>query len=189
MYTNRSMKGIRLSRCRSQTGTGDSLSSSKARRRLPRVAATLPAILLTSLALRRDSSLATSSECASIASSSRQASRWRSRATILPWLRPLCATQDVVYDSAARPVVRDVLSGYNATIMAYGQTGSGKTFTIFGPPQQPRRRGSVSSSQPSASTQAASIAAACVAQPECSAVLRCPRASCEHAQGQSDRGS
>ena len=30
-------------------------------------------------------------------------------------------------------VEKDVLKGYNGTILAYGQTGTGKTFTIFGP--------------------------------------------------------
>ena len=28
------------------------------------------------------------------------------------------------------PLVRSVLSGFNATLFAYGQTGSGKTYTI-----------------------------------------------------------
>ena len=49
--------------------------------------------------------------------------------------------QEEVYDVAARPMVCDVLQGYNATIIAYGQTGSGKTFTIFGPAQQKQRKG------------------------------------------------
>ncbi|OAE35630.1 hypothetical protein AXG93_645s1000 [Marchantia polymorpha subsp. ruderalis] len=35
-----------------------------------------------------------------------------------------------VYNTAARPVVLDVLQGYNGTIMAYGQTGAGKTYTL-----------------------------------------------------------
>ena len=39
-------------------------------------------------------------------------------------------TQDSVYDRIARPVVTDVLKGYNGTIFAYGQTGTGKTFTM-----------------------------------------------------------
>lgn len=37
-----------------------------------------------------------------------------------------------MYDKIARPVVSDVLEGFNGVIMAYGQTGSGKTHTIFG---------------------------------------------------------
>jgi hypothetical protein len=36
------------------------------------------------------------------------------------------ATQDYVYDRIARPVVTDVLKGFNGTIFAYGQTGTGK---------------------------------------------------------------
>eukprot|EP00913_Durusdinium_trenchii_P003781 g3502.t1 len=42
-------------------------------------------------------------------------------------------TQDEVYEKVGRPVVEDVLSGYNGTILAYGPTGSGKTFCMFGP--------------------------------------------------------
>ncbi len=36
------------------------------------------------------------------------------------------ATQDLVYDKLARPVVSEVLKGFNGTIFAYGQTGTGK---------------------------------------------------------------
>jgi hypothetical protein len=32
-----------------------------------------------------------------------------------------------VYDSVVRPVVDEVLQGYNCTVFAYGQTGTGKT--------------------------------------------------------------
>lgn len=41
-------------------------------------------------------------------------------------------SQDQAYDSIARPVVQDILNGFNGVLMAYGQTGSGKTHTIFG---------------------------------------------------------
>ncbi|VDP91277.1 unnamed protein product, partial [Echinostoma caproni] len=40
------------------------------------------------------------------------------------------ATQSEVYDIVAKPIVADVLNGYNGTIFAYGQTSSGKTFTM-----------------------------------------------------------
>ena len=40
------------------------------------------------------------------------------------------ATQDEVYDKIGRPVVADVLNGFNGTIFAYGQTGTGKTYTM-----------------------------------------------------------
>jgi hypothetical protein len=36
------------------------------------------------------------------------------------------ATQDQVYNTIAKPVVSDVLKGFNGTIFAYGQTGTGK---------------------------------------------------------------
>eukprot|EP00899_Mesostigma_viride_P014683 jgi/Mesvir1/23215/Mv22674-RA.2 len=44
-------------------------------------------------------------------------------------LPPSC-TQGDVYLHAAKPVVEDVLQGYNGTVMAYGQTGAGKTYTL-----------------------------------------------------------
>lgn len=42
------------------------------------------------------------------------------------------STQIEVFYDTAMPLVRDVLSGYNATIFAYGQTGTGKVslFTL-----------------------------------------------------------
>lgn len=42
------------------------------------------------------------------------------------------ANQSTVYEEAAKPIVKDVLSGYNGTIFAYGQTSSGKTHTMEG---------------------------------------------------------
>ncbi|KAK7109259.1 kinesin heavy chain-like isoform X2 [Littorina saxatilis] len=41
-------------------------------------------------------------------------------------------TQEHVYTVTAKPIVADVLSGYNGTIFAYGQTSSGKTHTMEG---------------------------------------------------------
>ena len=43
---------------------------------------------------------------------------------------PPSATQADVYAAAVRPIVEDVLAGYNGTVMAYGQTGAGKTHTL-----------------------------------------------------------
>eukprot|EP00898_Chlorokybus_atmophyticus_P004213 jgi/Chlat1/4793/Chrsp31S04781 len=40
------------------------------------------------------------------------------------------STQAEVYTAAAKPIVEDVLLGYNGTIMCYGQTGAGKTYTL-----------------------------------------------------------
>jgi hypothetical protein len=45
---------------------------------------------------------------------------------------PPTATQAQVFNSIGEPFVREVLSGYNCTILAYGQTGSGKTYTAVG---------------------------------------------------------
>ncbi|XP_064648627.1 kinesin heavy chain-like isoform X4 [Lineus longissimus] len=41
-------------------------------------------------------------------------------------------TQEYVYEQCAKPIVADVLGGYNGTIFAYGQTSSGKTHTMEG---------------------------------------------------------
>nr|CAH8851504.1 unnamed protein product [Trichobilharzia regenti] len=42
------------------------------------------------------------------------------------------ASQLEVYEVVAKPIVADVLNGYNGTIFAYGQTSSGKTYTMEG---------------------------------------------------------
>ncbi|XP_001868608.2 chromosome-associated kinesin KIF4 [Culex quinquefasciatus] len=38
--------------------------------------------------------------------------------------------QELLYESAVRPLLGKLYAGYNVTILAYGQTGSGKTFTM-----------------------------------------------------------
>lgn len=38
--------------------------------------------------------------------------------------------QELLYESAVRPLLAKLYAGYNVTILAYGQTGSGKTFTM-----------------------------------------------------------
>ena len=40
--------------------------------------------------------------------------------------------QSDVYSQVVRPVVSEVIEGYNCTIFAYGQTGTGKTYTMEG---------------------------------------------------------
>ncbi|XP_013392531.1 kinesin-like protein KIF6, partial [Lingula anatina] len=49
--------------------------------------------------------------------------------------------QEEVFENVARPVIDNVLEGYNGTIFAYGQTGSGKTFTITGGAERYADRG------------------------------------------------
>ncbi|KAF2352900.1 Kinesin motor domain, partial [Trinorchestia longiramus] len=51
-----------------------------------------------------------------------------------------------VYNLAARPIVENVLEGYNGTIFAYGQTGTGKTFTMEGIRDKPELRGIIPNS-------------------------------------------
>ncbi|XP_069118141.1 kinesin-like protein KIF6 [Argopecten irradians] len=49
--------------------------------------------------------------------------------------------QDDIFQAVSKPVVDNVLSGFNGTIFAYGQTGSGKTFTITGGAERYTDRG------------------------------------------------
>ncbi|VDB90172.1 unnamed protein product [Peniophora sp. CBMAI 1063] len=47
------------------------------------------------------------------------------------------ASQQDVYDGTARPLLNNLLDGFNATVFAYGATGCGKTHTISGTPADP----------------------------------------------------
>lgn len=58
------------------------------------------------------------------------------------------STQLDVYNRVARPIVENVLEGYNGTIFAYGQTGTGKTFTMEGNRSVPELKGIVMSKCP-----------------------------------------
>ncbi|KAF0303278.1 StAR-related lipid transfer protein 9 [Amphibalanus amphitrite] len=42
-----------------------------------------------------------------------------------------------VYAAVGRPLLEDVLAGYNCCLLAYGQSGSGKTHTMLGQPDCP----------------------------------------------------
>lgn len=42
------------------------------------------------------------------------------------------ANQSMLYLDVAKPILLEVLQGYNGTIFAYGQTGTGKTYTMEG---------------------------------------------------------
>ncbi|XP_036427083.1 kinesin heavy chain [Colossoma macropomum] len=54
---------------------------------------------------------------------------------------PTNTTQEQVYNSCAKQIVKDVLGGYNGTIFAYGQTSSGKTHTMEGKLHDPNSMG------------------------------------------------
>ncbi|GIX87320.1 kinesin-like protein KIF3A [Caerostris darwini] len=56
------------------------------------------------------------------------------------------STQLDVYNLAARPIIDNVLEGYNGTIFAYGQTGTGKTFTMEGNREVPEQKGIIPNS-------------------------------------------
>ncbi|KAH8657657.1 P-loop containing nucleoside triphosphate hydrolase protein [Xylariales sp. PMI_506] len=42
------------------------------------------------------------------------------------------ADQSMIYNDTVRPILDEMLAGYNCTIFAYGQTGTGKTYTMSG---------------------------------------------------------
>ncbi|GAA6088820.1 kinesin family member 5Aa [Tachysurus ichikawai] len=54
---------------------------------------------------------------------------------------PTNTTQEQVYNTCAKQIVKDVLGGYNGTIFAYGQTSSGKTHTMEGSLHDPQQMG------------------------------------------------
>ena len=43
------------------------------------------------------------------------------------------ATQDEVFENTMKPLIKQLIEGYNVTCIAYGQTGSGKSHTMLGP--------------------------------------------------------
>ncbi|KAF9651055.1 kinesin-domain-containing protein [Thelephora ganbajun] len=47
------------------------------------------------------------------------------------------ATQQDVYEATSKPLLTNVLDGFNTTVFAYGATGCGKTHTISGTSEQP----------------------------------------------------
>uniref|UniRef100_A0A667XKF9 Kinesin-like protein n=1 Tax=Myripristis murdjan TaxID=586833 RepID=A0A667XKF9_9TELE len=54
---------------------------------------------------------------------------------------PTNTSQEQVYNTCAKQIVKDVLGGYNGTIFAYGQTSSGKTHTMEGKLHDPQGMG------------------------------------------------
>ena len=42
------------------------------------------------------------------------------------------ATQQLIFNQTALPILESIMEGYNGTIFAYGQTGTGKTYTMEG---------------------------------------------------------
>ncbi len=42
------------------------------------------------------------------------------------------ADQAIIFDDVVKPILSEMLAGYNCTIFAYGQTGTGKTYTMSG---------------------------------------------------------
>ena len=52
--------------------------------------------------------------------------------TALDLIFPSDTAQDILYNKVASSTVRDVLKGYNGTILTYGQSGSGKTYSMYG---------------------------------------------------------
>lgn len=53
--------------------------------------------------------------------------------------RKICSESFViqVYETTTSALVKDILTGYNATVFAYGATGAGKTHTMVGSTHNP----------------------------------------------------
>jgi len=51
------------------------------------------------------------------------------------------STQEEIFECVGKPIVEDVLAGYNGTVLAYGQTGSGKTHSMMGQLGNPEQEG------------------------------------------------
>jgi len=65
----------------------------------------------------------------------RKKNEGRARMTF-DWVFKPEASQDAVY-TQIRPLIAEVLRGYNGTVLAYGQTNSGKTYTMTGTEENP----------------------------------------------------
>ncbi|CAK6952678.1 kinesin heavy chain [Scomber scombrus] len=63
------------------------------------------------------------------------------RSYVFDQVFPTNTTQEQVYNTCAKQIVKDVLGGYNGTIFAYGQTSSGKTHTMEGNLHDPQGMG------------------------------------------------
>ncbi|NWZ48728.1 KIF9 protein, partial [Haliaeetus albicilla] len=50
-------------------------------------------------------------------------------------------SQELAYETVAKKLVSEALTGYNGTIMCYGQTGAGKTYTMTGATAEYKHRG------------------------------------------------
>ncbi|KAG2391785.1 hypothetical protein C9374_013270 [Naegleria lovaniensis] len=46
-------------------------------------------------------------------------------------------SQSEVFETVGRPLIDDIIKGYNCTIFAYGQTSSGKTYSMMNLPKDP----------------------------------------------------
>jgi len=46
-------------------------------------------------------------------------------------IKGMDSTQPEVFSIIAQPLIKDILQGYNATILAYGQSGTGKVRTFL----------------------------------------------------------
>lgn len=42
-----------------------------------------------------------------------------------------------MYSVTTKPLIENVVTGYNATVFAYGATGAGKTYTMLGSDNRP----------------------------------------------------
>lgn len=51
------------------------------------------------------------------------------------------ASQEVIFNLAAKEILTSALDGYSGCVLCYGQTGAGKTFTMTGAQSDYKYRG------------------------------------------------
>lgn len=63
--------------------------------------------------------------------------RYKDRRFMFDRVFPPTVTQEGVFEATSKPLLTNLLDGYNATVFAYGATGCGKTHTISGTDTDP----------------------------------------------------
>lgn len=50
------------------------------------------------------------------------------------------ATNEQVFETCTKPIVLNVMDGFNCSVFVYGATGAGKTFTMLGSENNPGKK-------------------------------------------------
>jgi kinesin family member 11 len=82
--------------------------------------------------LKQEICMKTSSHDKEVSVKHKNGSRTESKSFNFDYVFGPNSTQKEVYEEAIKPLVDEVLAGYNCTVFAYGQTSTGKTYTMEG---------------------------------------------------------